>query len=195
MAVKKRSTQSPLERTESWDGGCYYLEGRQEDLIQSGEVFPEWLEFGTDKDDRGRCVRTRILSRIDRRRIKITEIGKERFRVRVDLTRKEAKARYREMEEQRELERAEEAEQERRARLPKTEEEYRARTMEFAGYLAKFIDGHVCGTGDGFRFDTKTYESCVTAYRTIENAIRGGRIISEKRQVRLGLSVIPGGRS
>jgi hypothetical protein len=104
-------------------------------------------------------------------------------------------ARHREIEEQRGLERAEEAEQERRARLPKTEDEYRARTMEFAGHLAKFIDGHVCGTGDGFRFDTKTYESCVAAYRTIENAIREGRVICEKGQSHHGLRVIHGGRS
>lgn len=195
MAVKKRSTRSPLERTESWDGGCYYLEGRRGDLIQSGEVLPEWLEFGIDKDERGRCVRTRILSRIDRRRIKITDIGGERFKICVRLTPEEAKARYREMEELRELERAKEAEKEHQARLPKTEDEYRARTLEFAGYLARFIDGYVCGTGDGFRFDTKTYESCVAAYRTIENAIREGRIISREQQGRPGLRVIHGGRS
>jgi hypothetical protein len=194
MAVKKRSTPSPLRRSESWNGGCYYLEGGQEDLIQSGEVLAEWLEFGAEKDDRGRCVRTRILSRTDRRLLKITDIGKGRFKVRVNLTHEEAMARYRTIEEQRESERATEAEKERQARLPKTEDEYRERVIGYAGSLAGLIDGFLREGRDGYRFDIATYDACMSAYRSMEAAIRRGRVISKSKAAWPVMRLISGGR-
>lgn len=192
MAEAKRSIRTSMRRLDC-DWG-YVLEGTADQLIQSGEVWPDWLEFGSDVNARGQTVRTRVLSRLDGREVKITSSGRDWFNVRVTWTAAEIVARRAELETQRQQEANARQEQERLQRLPKSDEEYRARVLEYAGYLAHFIDGFLREGRDGYRFDIATYEVSISAYRSMEAAIRRGRIISESKTARPALRLISSGR-
>lgn len=192
MAEAKSSTRRLMRRLDC-DWG-YVLEGTADQLIQSGEVFPDWLEFGSDVNARGQTVRTRVLSRLDGRELKITSSGRDWFSVRASWTAAEIVARRAEVETQRQQEASARQEQERLQRQPKSDEEYRARVLEYAGYLTGFIDGFLREGRDGYRFDTSTYDSCMSAYRAMAAAIHRGRIISESKTARPALRLISGGR-
>lgn len=188
MAKHKRSTLFDVERTDSYWG--YALEGNRDALIDSAEVCPEWMEFGSDKDHRGRTVRTRKLCRLDRRKVTIKDIGRGRFDVRVFFTADEAGQQRRLHEESVRREAEERYEQGRKEREPKTRDEFRWRADEIVDFAFRYIQ-HYIGEGEGgFRFDTATAEECAKARTTLVGAMKHGRVIDDGRERRPALRLI-----
>lgn len=191
MAKNERSTRPDIERTTSYWGYC--LTGTGDALAQSGEVQPDWLLFGLDKDDRGRTVRTRTLTRLDRRKVTIKDIGRGRFDVRVFFTADEADQQRRLHEESVKREAEERYEQGRREREPRTEGDFRARAEELIDFAFRFAQSYV-GQGEGrFHFDTATFDACVKARFAVVTAMKKGRVISRRKSQRPALQIISGG--
>ncbi|WP_341929352.1 hypothetical protein [Methyloversatilis discipulorum] len=188
MAKNERSTRPGIERTTSYWGYC--LTGTGDALAQSGEVQRDWLSFGFDKDDRGRTVRTRTLTRIDRRQVTIKDIGRGRFDVRVFFTAEEADQQRRLHEESVRREAEERYEQGRKEREPKTQVEFRARAEEIVEFAFRYIL-HYVGQGEGgFRFDTATAEECAKARMVLVGAVKHGRLIDDRKEQRPALRLI-----
>lgn len=188
MAENKRSTRPDIERTTSYWG--YVVSGAAEAVVQSGEVQREWLSFGADRDDRGRTVRTRLLTRIDRRKVKIKDVGRGRFDVWVYFTDEEAKQQLRLQEESVRREAEERREREREAREPKTRNEFRCHAEEVIDFAFRYIQ-HYVGHGEGgFRFDTATAEECAKARNTLVGAVKHGRVIDDGKGQRPALRLI-----
>lgn len=191
MAENKRSTRPNLARTASYWG--YVLTGTSDALVQSGEVQPEWLSFGTDKDDRGRIVRTRLLTRIDRRKVKVKDVGRGRLSAWVYFTEEEVEQQRQSHEESARREADERYEEGRKAREPKTRDEFRCRAEEIVDFAFRYIQ-HYVGQGEGgFRFDTATAEECAKARMTLVGAVKHGRVIADGKGQRPALRLIRGG--
>lgn len=191
MAENKRSTRPDIERTTSYWGYC--LTGTGDALAQTGEVQHDWLSFGSDKDDRGRTVRTRTLTRLDRRKVTIKDIGRGRFEVRVFFTADEADQQRRLHEESIRREAEERYEQGRKEREPKTPDEFRARAVEIVDFALRFAQGYVGQGEGGFYFDTSTFDACVKARLAIATAMQRGRVLSKSKNQRPALQMIFGG--
>lgn len=188
MAKRERSTRPDIERTTSYWGYC--LTGTGDALAQSGEVQRDWLSFGFDKDDRGRTVRTRTLTRLDRRQVTIKDIGRGRFDVRVFFTAEEADQQRRLHEESVRREAEERYEQGRKEREPKTRDEFRARAEEMVEFAFRCIL-HYVGQGEGgIRFDTATVEECAKARMVLVGAVKHGRVIDDGKGRRPALRLI-----
>lgn len=191
MAENKRSTRPDIERITSYWG--YVLTGTGDALVQSDEVQHDWLLFGFDKDDRGRTVRTRALTRLDRRHVTIKDIGRGRFDVHVSFTVEEAEQRRRVHEERLRREAEERYEQERKQKEPKTEGEFRARAEEVIDFAFRLIQNYVGQGEGGFRFDTATFDECVKARLAVAAAVKHGRVITDGTAERPVLQLVRGG--
>ena len=177
MAENKRSTRPDIERTTGYWG--YVLTGTSDALVQSGEVPPDWLLFGFDKDGRGRTVRTRTLTCLDRRHVTIKDIGRGRFEVWVRFTEEEAVEQLRLCDEKRRCEAEERYNREKKEREPKTKSEFRARAEEVVDFAFRLIQNYVGQGEGGFRFDTTAFDECVKARLAVAAAVKYGVVVTD----------------
>jgi len=162
-----------------WRTDCpvwgYYLVGSRDALISAGLAQADWLQDGTERDKRGRAVRSKRQI-VNGRRISTTMHNDKRQTYTVDVGFTEAELAAREN-----LEAA--AEMQRQIDImPKSAEAYRKSTIDMLDRFTAAVIGVASDTSfDGYRLHPETISELQRLAGHMVNAIEIGEVIFDRK--------------